>query len=119
MDQGGSPVLLALRLKIDGGKISEIETITVHNADEGMLFAPQDLDQPSAAMNYVPTATERNSRADLIRIADGYPSGLKIGSFPRAGAKIATDAYRFENGMRMAGKGCTLQPPSCENMLEQ
>ena len=29
---------------------------------------------------------------------------------------FAPGAYRFENGVRMAGPGCTFQPPSCENM---
>ncbi|MEJ0098303.1 MAG: hypothetical protein WDO12_00565 [Pseudomonadota bacterium] len=119
LEESGNPVLLALRLKVVGGKLAEIETITVHNQLEGMLFAPENLKAPSAAMNYVPTAAERNTRDDMVAIASGYPSGLKIGSFPKAGAKIAANAYRFENGMRMAGPGCTFQPPSCENMLQQ
>jgi hypothetical protein len=32
---------------------------------------------------------------------------------------FAPDAYRFENGVRMAGPGCTFRPPSCENMRGQ
>jgi hypothetical protein len=82
-------------------KLTEIETITVRSAQEGMFFDPQNLTAASAAMNYVPTAAERNTRADLIRIAEGYPQGLKIGSFPNAGAKIAAKAYRLENGRRL------------------
>jgi hypothetical protein len=119
IDEGGKPVMLALRLKIVSGKLTEIETLTVRNAQEGMFFDPQNLTAASAVMNYVPTAAERNTRTDLIRIAEGYPQGLKIGSFPNAGAKIAAKAYRFENGRRMAGPGCSFQPPSCEDMLRQ
>lgn len=119
IDEGGKPVMLALRLKIVAGKLTEIETMTVRNAQEGMFFDPQNLTAASAVMNYVPTAAERNTREELIRIAEGYPQGLKIGSFPNAGAKIAAKAYRFENGRRMAGPGCSFQPPSCEDMLRQ
>jgi hypothetical protein len=119
LEEGGKPVLLALRLKVAAGKLTEIETITVRNQTEGMLFVPDNLKAPSPAMNYVPTAAERNTREDMVRIATGYPEGLKIGSFPKAGAKLASNAYRFENGQRMAGPGCTFQPPSCENMLQQ
>jgi hypothetical protein len=119
MEEGGKPVLLALRLKIEAGKLTEIETITVRNQTEGMLFSPDNLKVPSVAMNRVPTAAERNTREDMIAIANGYPSGLRMGSFPKAGAKLSADAYRFENGQRMAGPGCTFQPPSCEDMLNQ
>jgi hypothetical protein len=34
-------------------------------------------------------------------------------------APFASDAYRFENGRLMAGKGCTLRPPSCEDIRGQ
>lgn len=119
MEEGANPVLLALRLKVESGKLTEIETITVRNRQEGMFFAVENLKAASAKMNYVPTAAERNSREDLVRIAEGYPQGLKTGSFVNAGTQMADDAYRFENGQRMAGPGCTFQPPSCENMLRQ
>lgn len=119
IQEGTNPVLLALRLKVESGQLTEIETITVRNRQEGMFFAVENLKVASAKMNYVPATTERNSREDLIRIAEGYPQGLKIGSFVNAGTQMADDAYRFENGQRMAGPGCTFQPPSCENMLRQ
>jgi hypothetical protein len=32
---------------------------------------------------------------------------------------MSGDAYRFENGQKMAGPGCVFQPPSCENMKAQ
>lgn len=118
-EEDGKPVLLALRLKIVDRKLSEIETMTVHNAQEGMLFEPETLQAASPEMQRSPPRESRNSRADLIRIAQGYPAGLKAGSFMTAGTQIADDSYRLENGRRMAGKGCTFQPPSCENMLSQ
>jgi hypothetical protein len=32
---------------------------------------------------------------------------------------MSGDAYRFENGQKMAGPGCTFRPPSCEDMKNQ
>jgi hypothetical protein len=32
---------------------------------------------------------------------------------------MSSDAYRFENGQKMAGPGCTFRPPGCENMKAQ
>lgn len=119
LEESGKPVMLALRLKVEAGKLTEIETMTVRSAQEGMFFQHEELKAPSAAMNYVPSAAERNSREDLLRIADGYPNGLKAGSFVEAGTRLAAGAYRFENGRRMAGPGCSFQPPSCEDMLRQ
>lgn len=118
-EEAGKPVLLALRLKVVDRKLSEIETMTVHDAKEGMLFEPETLKGASPEMQRPPSKESRNSRDEMIRIAQGYPAGLKIGSFVSAGTQIAGDAYRLENGRRMAGKGCTFQPPSCENMLAQ
>jgi hypothetical protein len=118
-EENGKPVLLAVRLKVVDRKLREIETMTVHNQQEGMLFEPETLKAASPEMQRSPPRESRNSREDLVRIAEGYPSGLKIGSFVTAGTQIAADSYRLENGRRMAGKGCTFQPPSCENMLAQ
>jgi len=54
----------------------------------------------------VPDASQRMSRAELIRIAEFYPAGLKVGGkFDDVQAPFAPDAYRIENGSRMAGPG--------------
>lgn len=119
VEESGKPVMLTVRLKVESDRLTEIETMTVRNQQEGMFFEPDELKQASAVMAYVPTAAERNTREELVRIAEGYPQGLKTGSFVTAGTRIAPGAYRFENGRRMAGPGCSFQPPSCEDMLRQ
>ena len=119
VEENGKPVLLALRLKVEHRRLREIETMTVHDAHEGMFFEVDSLKAPSAQMAKVPPPAQRETRENLIRIAEGYPAGLKIGSFVKADTRLASDAYRFENGRRMAGPGCTFQPPSCENMKAQ
>ena len=62
---------------------------------------------------------QRASRAEAIRLAEFYPAGLEIGSFVTVNAPFAKDAYRFENGRLMAGKGCVFRPPSCEDIKGQ
>lgn len=119
LEENGSPVLFAARLKVADRRIAEIETMVVRNRSEGVLFAPENLKAPTATMTYVPTASERMPRDEMVRVASRYPAGLRAGSFVTADVPFAPDAYRFENGVRMAGPGCTFQPPGCENMRTQ
>jgi hypothetical protein len=119
MEENGMPILFAARLKVVDRKLAEIETMVVKNRDEGALWGPDNLKEPSAMMRYVPTAAERMPRAQMVEIAGRYPAGLKSGSFEKSDVPFAPNAYRFENGVRMAGPGCTFQPPSCENMRTQ
>jgi hypothetical protein len=91
----------------------------VRSQAESMLFSPANLTAPSAGMAYVPTAGERMQREQMVEIAARYPAGLRAGSFVTANVPFAPGAYRFENGVRMAGPGCTFQPPSCEDMRSQ
>lgn len=106
-EENKSPVLYVIRLKIDGGKISEIETTAVRNKEEGMLFNPQNLQTVRKEMITPPEKSQLNSREDAVRIALTYPEGLRIGSFVKADSPMAQDAYRYENGQLMAGPGCT------------
>jgi hypothetical protein len=104
VESNGNPIMLALRLKITDKKISEIETMVTRNRTDGAIFSPENLKEPQAAMNVVPTAAQKMSRAELIRIAEFYPTGLKVGgSFDAVKAPFAPDAYRIENGRGMAG----------------
>ena len=119
LEESGTPVLFAARLKVVGRRITEIETMVVRSRQEGVLFAPDNLTQPTARMIYMPQPSERMPRQQMVDIAARYPAGLRAGSFVTADVPFADDAYRFENGMRMAGPGCTFQPPSCENMKAQ
>src|SRR3954471_16565843 len=118
-EEKGAPILFAGRLKVVDRKITEIETMVVRSQAEAMLFAPANLTAPSAVMTYVPQPSERMVREQMVATAARYAAGLRAGSFVTADVQFAPDAYRFENGVRMAGPGCTFQPPSCENMKTQ
>jgi hypothetical protein len=119
LEEHGAPILFAARLTVAGRNISEIETMVVRNMQEGVLFAPDNLEQPTAVMMYRPQQSERMPREEMISVAARYPAGLRAGSFVTADVPFAPNAYRFENGVRMAGPGCTFRPPSCENMRTQ
>jgi hypothetical protein len=116
LEENGTPVLFAARLKVVDRRITEVETMVVRSA---VLYAPENLVRPTETMTYVPTAAERMPREEMVRIAARYPAGLRAGSFETADVPFAPNAYRFENGVRMAGPGCTFQPPACENMRTQ
>jgi hypothetical protein len=119
VEEKGVPVLLALRLKVFALAISEVETMVVRNREEGALFQPEAFKSPNPGMAYVPKTSELNTREEMIRIASLYPAGLRAGSFLMPDVPMSDDAYRFENGQKMAGPGCTFRPPSCENMKAQ
>ncbi len=119
IEEGGSPSLFAARLKVVNARITEVETMVVRNQQEGVLFAPDSLAQPSAAMIAAPPKAELMPRDKMIEMALRYPEGLRVGSFEKSDVPFSTSAYRFENGVRMAGPACTFQPPSCENMRTQ
>jgi hypothetical protein len=117
VEEGGNPVMLALRLKISDKKISEIETMVTRNRTEGALFSIDALTKTQPGMNVFPDASHKMSRADMIRVAEFYPLGLKAGgSFEAVHAPFAPDAYRIENGSRMAGPGARA---GSENILTQ
>ena len=118
LEEGSTPVLFTLRLKIADQKISEIETMVVRSQAEGMIFQIDAIQTPSKAMNLEPPAAQRNTRQEAIDVATKYPAGLKAGSFVTADTQFAPEAYRFENGRLMAGPGCTFIP-GCENIKGQ
>jgi hypothetical protein len=115
---GGKPVLAAIRLQMDGRKIAGVETMVVRSREEGMIFNTDAIVKPSEAMNVTPTAAQRNTRAEMEKLALLYPEGLRLGSFVKSDAKFSATAYRYENGQLMGGPGCTFIP-GCDNIREQ
>jgi hypothetical protein len=115
--EAGAPVLLQLRLKIADQKITEVETMSVRTQKEGALFSPDALKEPRKEMSFTPERGQIAPREEMVRIANTYSAGLKIGNFVAAGAPFAADAYRIENGVTTAGAGCAR--PGCENIKTQ
>ena len=117
VEEAGSPVMLALRLKVADRKITEIETQVTRSRAEGAIFNIDAIKTTSKAMALVPEKSQLASREEAVRIAQLYPAGLKIGNFATVDAPFAADAYRIENGTITAGVGCSRA--GCENMKTQ
>jgi len=117
VEEAGQAVLFVVRLKVAAKKITEIETQVTRSRSDGALFNTDTLQTASPAMAVAPPAAQRATREEAIRLADYYPRGLKIGSFVTVDAPFGPDAYRIENGGRMAGPGCARA--GCENIKTQ
>jgi hypothetical protein len=103
--EAGQPVILAARLRVQGDRVSEIETIverTVHDAENlEKRGAPDTLFSET-----IPPA-ERASRADLVASANYYFTGLQLndgkGYYP-----FTDDCNRVENGTQETGNRDTV-----------
>ena len=103
MQEAGSPLLLSLRLRIELGRITEIESVYFRSGGGG----PNNIAAVDAGkaedlwFKTIPPA-QRMSRQQMISIADAYFSGLQkndgkgvngTGTYP-----FTNDCHRIENG---------------------
>ncbi|HEY6814383.1 MAG TPA: hypothetical protein VI168_02475, partial [Croceibacterium sp.] len=113
VEESGAPVILAVRVKVDGeARLSELELVATRSRADGLLFNIDGLSgAPALAMNLVPRPDQLETREEAIRIAMHYPRGLsEAKTFAAIGTPFSPTAYRFENGALMAGPGCTFAP---------
>jgi hypothetical protein len=93
----GTPALMALRLKVTDGRITEIEQILERNPDTARRV--EALGTPRAAFSTPIPPRERMSRASLIATADKYFTGMQRndgkGDYP-----FHERCDRIENGGR-------------------
>jgi hypothetical protein len=93
----GTPALLALRLEIADGRITEIEQVLERNPQTAQRV--EALGMPRAAFSTPIPANERMSRAALIETANKYFSGMQRndgkGDYP-----FSPRCDRIENGNR-------------------
>jgi hypothetical protein len=104
--EGGTPVLYSVLLRIADRKITGIETL-VYRVPADAKSKPDHLDKPLPVMNEPVPVAKRMTRAEMIKVALLYTEGLRIGNFAQADTPFAPEAYRYENGIKTAGDGCT------------
>jgi hypothetical protein len=112
---GKDQILLSVLLHVQDEKIAGIETL-IQRITPDSRFQPTELGAPIRGMNDPVPAGKKQSRASMIETALTYTEGLRIGNFTDAGTPFAAEAYRVENGVITAGKGC--KRPGC-GMYEQ
>jgi hypothetical protein len=96
-EEAGAGGALALRLKIEDGRIAEIEQMEIRDARQYARMEAHR--QPRDAFFEEVPAVNRMSRADLIETANKYFTGMQMndgkGDYP-----FADDCDRLENGNR-------------------
>ena len=118
VEEAGAPVILAVRVKVDGAaRLSELELVATRSRADGLLFNIDGMGAaPSWPMSYAPRPEQLETREEAVRIAMHYPRGLsEAQTFDAIGTPFSDSAYRLENGALMAGPGCSFAP-GCEDI---
>ena len=106
IQENGTGAALALRLKIENRKISEVETVVVRSARTAMLM--DNAGSPDPILLETVPAADRKPRAELIATTNQYFEAIEQGN-----GKVAPfdqECNRFENGMKTSGTvGCSDQ----------
>lgn len=102
VEEHGEPAYIALRLKVDGGKITEIESIVCRKGNgPGPTDHFGELQHDPAFFQTEP-ASSRSSRARLIALANGYFSTLQLND-GTLHTRFDPTCSRLEDGWRSAG----------------
>ena len=115
--EGDTPVLYSVVLRVANRKITGIETL-VYRVPADPKSKPDHLDKPLPVMNDPVPAAKRMLRAEMVKTALRYTEGLRIGNFAQAEVPFAPEAYRYENGIKTAGEGCTTSA-ICEPKIQK
>ena len=119
VEEAGAPVILIVRVKVDGEKISELELVAARSRAEGLSFTIDTFNAPSEEMSFVPRPSQLASREEAIEIALHYPKGLNsTETFASVGTPFAPGTRRVENGAVMAGPDCVFSP-TCKDIATQ
>ena len=94
MKERGQPLILALRLKLINGRITEVEHVIARNIRGEAALA--NLVTPRPAFLADTPAAERTSREDMLNAADNYFEAIEHADGARA--PFADDCERHENG---------------------
>ena len=95
LDEGGKPVELALRLKLQNGQIVEMEHLIARGLNERNL---PNLKTPRAVFSTSVPAAQRSTRAEMLKIGASYYDALDDNDGSKA--PFADDCVRRENGMQ-------------------
>ena len=107
--ENGTPVLLALRLKVEEQLITEIEMIVTRpnyrpgGSEAGAGKRMEEAGQPRPQFVQTVPAAERMSREDLTRVANSYFTGL-ANNTGRNAAPFWDTCERWENGNITTGR---------------
>jgi hypothetical protein len=99
VEEHGVPAIMALRLKIADGTITQAETILSRKIDNSPFPVTEGLTKPAAVLSADVPRDKRRPRARLIAIADGYFDTLQLND-GKLFTEFADSCERVENGLR-------------------
>jgi hypothetical protein len=100
----GSKTMFMVRLKVQGGAITEVETIKANQGDADRLWDPDRLTMVSEDLLLSIRESERDSYYDLIGAAESYWRAFQTNGTPAyRPARLLPDSRRYENGLQTTG----------------
>jgi hypothetical protein len=100
----GSKTMYMVRLRVQNGAISEIETIKANKGEADRLWDPDRLKEVSPAFKLSIREAARDSYYDLIAAAESYWRAFQTNGTPAYHrARLLPDSVRFENGLQTTG----------------
>jgi hypothetical protein len=99
-----SKTMYMVRLKVAGGKITEVETIKANKGEADRLWDPDNLKEVSPSLQLSMRPADQDSYYGLIAAADSYWRAFQTnGTEEYHPAALLPDARRFENGVQTTG----------------
>lgn len=100
LKERGLEMLMSLRLKVEAGLITEVETLLIPGDSKIVGYQQEDLTQPSWRWSRSIPVTERNSRFEILAAADAYFRGFETNGTPEyIPAPLLPETDRRENGI--------------------
>jgi hypothetical protein len=100
----GSKTMHMLRLKVQGGVVTEIETVKANKGEADRLWDPDRLTEVSPNLTLSIRESERDSYYDLIGAAESYWRAFQTNGTPNyRKARVLANSVRFENGFQTTG----------------
>lgn len=98
VEEHGNPAYLAMRIKVEGRLITEIETVVNRLPDMPKPFGNPDEVTHDPAFGEILPPAQRRSRARLIAVADGYFNTVELNDGD-VFTQFSDDCGRLENGI--------------------
>jgi hypothetical protein len=100
----GSKTMLMVRLRVQAGQITEIETIKTNKGEADRLWDPDRLTSVSPNLLLSIREPSRDSYYDLMGAAESYWRAFQTNGTPNYHrARILPNTLRFENGVQTTG----------------
>jgi hypothetical protein len=114
------PVMYLARLKVEDGKITEVETILARKAESGILWNPDNMKSPPPLFTRSIRPAEQDSRLQLIASADAYWRAMESEGTPDYHpAPFTPDTNRFENGRQTTNVSVQGHPHTAAQQFDE